>query len=212
MWDWLRGQPFILSVNSMKQMLWIKGLYFLWIYILCFHLIWYLFRALVLGGSGGVGTFAIQLLKSWGANVSTTCAADAIDFVYNNTGADQCFDYETNELVGFLGSFDFVLNAASNGQHRDLSPEWGLKYLRKWKGSKYVTLSSPLLNNSDRFGPILGTGMSALKAIEQTIRSGSEGQSIRWAFYWPNGSALKTIAKLVESNQIKAVIDKRFPI
>ena len=163
-----------------------------------------------MGGSGGIGTFAIQLLKSWGSHVTTTCAADAINFVYENTGADHCIDYETNELLGYLQSFDFILNATTYSKQTDKTPEWGVRYLRKWKGAAYVTLSPPLLHNTDRFGIVLGTGLSALKAIQQTIRSGTEGQSIRWAFYRPNSSALKEIAKLVERNQMKAIIEKRF--
>ncbi|XP_054163500.1 reticulon-4-interacting protein 1 homolog, mitochondrial-like [Oppia nitens] len=166
-------------------------------------------RVLILGGSGGVGSFAIQLLKTWGAHVTTTCAADAIDFVVSNTGADECVDYNSNDLIGYLGTFDLVLNAASIGQHRDLKPEFGVKYLRKWKSAKYVTLSTPLLNNTDQFGLIIGSGLSAFTAIKQTMESCIDGHSVRWAYFWPNPCALKTITKLVEKNHIKAIIENK---
>ena len=167
-------------------------------------------RVLVLGGSGGVGTLAIQLLKSWGAYVTTTCAKDATDFVYETTDADLCVDYETNDLDLYLESFDFVLNAASPTGHKDLAPDRALKYLRKWKAATYVTLTSPVLANTDRLGLLAGTGLSALSAAQQTIRGATEGQCVRWAFYWPDSYGLKSIARLVEGNQIKAVIGKRF--
>lgn len=120
----------------------------------------------------------------------TTCAANASDFVYSNTGADHCIDYETNELIGCLESFDFVLNAATVGQHRDQTPEFGSKLLRKWKNDKYVTLSAPILNNTDSYGLLVGSGLSAIKAIEQTAYAVKEGKAICWAFYWPNTTAV----------------------
>jgi len=161
-----------------------------------------------LGGSGGVGTFAIQLLKSWGCHVTTTCSGDAIDFVYTNTGADLCVDYNTNELASSLGTFDFILNAATGGQHRDQMTEFAVKYLRKWNQSKYVTLSPPLLRNTDQLGLVLGTAFSALQASRDTINGLREGTSVRWAFYCPNSNALKTITELVEKSKIRPVIDK----
>lgn len=168
-------------------------------------------RALVLGGSGGVGTFAVQLLKSWGAYVTTTCAKDAIDFVYETTDADLCLDYETDDLELYLSSFDFVLNCAAD--HSSLSVDRAVRYLRKWSdisAATYVTLSSPLLANTDRLGLLLGTGLSALTAVGHTIKGGAEGQSVRWAYYWPDSAALRAIARLVDTNQIRPVIDKRF--
>ncbi len=161
-----------------------------------------------MGGSGGVGTFAIQLLKSWGCIVTTTCSEDAIDFVYTNTGADHCIDYNTNDLISSLGTFDFILNATAGAHNRDQMTHFAINHLRKWKDAKYVTLSSPLLKNTDQFGLIMGTALSAFQASKDTINSLSEGTSVRWAFYCPDSNALKTITELVENSKIRPVIDE----
>jgi NADPH:quinone reductase-like Zn-dependent oxidoreductase len=56
------------------------------------------FRALVLGGSGGVGSFAVQLLKSWGVEVTATCSTNAIDMV-KDLGADYVLDYKSQDII-----------------------------------------------------------------------------------------------------------------
>ena len=53
---------------------------------------------MVLGGSGGVGTLAIQLLKAWGAYVTTTCSSQATSWLNEKTEVDDCIDYKTNQL------------------------------------------------------------------------------------------------------------------
>ncbi|CAG2179704.1 unnamed protein product, partial [Oppiella nova] len=165
-------------------------------------------RALVLGGTGGVGNIAIQLLKSWGAHVTTTCSPDAMQFVMSHTGADECVDYTNdNEMTETLssGSFDFVLNAASAAAALDES----IQSVAKWKaGAKYVTLTTPLLANTDRYGVLFGTGLSALTAIKQTIDGCSQGYSSRWAYYWANPGALREITRAVQSNQIKPIVER----
>lgn len=54
-------------------------------------------RVLVLGGSGGIGSFAIQLLKAWGAYVVSTCSSDAVELVAG-LGADHVVDYTASNL------------------------------------------------------------------------------------------------------------------
>lgn len=49
-------------------------------------------KVLVHAGSGGIGTFAIQLLKAWGCYVATTCSTRNIELV-KNLGADEVIDY-----------------------------------------------------------------------------------------------------------------------
>ncbi|CAG2109746.1 unnamed protein product [Medioppia subpectinata] len=169
-------------------------------------------RALVLGGSGGVGTFAIQLLKAWGAHVTTTCSADATDFVYDQTGADLCVDYnDANELnANCAESFDFVLNAASAAPD-SATADTGTQYLRKWKCGTYVTLTTPLLANADRYGLVLGTGLSALTAVRQTVNNALvDGRSARWAYYMPDRRALEAIAQLARQSLVKPVIEKTY--
>eukprot|EP00058_Branchiostoma_floridae_P013655 XP_002599143.1 hypothetical protein BRAFLDRAFT_59069 [Branchiostoma floridae] len=62
-------------------------------------------RVLVLGGSGGVGTFAVQLLKAWGAHVTTTCSRDAIPMM-TSLGADDIVNYQAQDVMEQLKRVD----------------------------------------------------------------------------------------------------------
>ena len=59
-------------------------------------------NVLVLGGSGGVGSQAIQMLKSWGANVIATCNTDAVPLV-ESLGASEVVDYSNPDAFEKLG-------------------------------------------------------------------------------------------------------------
>lgn len=59
-------------------------------------------NVLVLGGSGGVGSQSVQLLKSWGANVVATCNTDAVPLV-ESLGASEVVDYSQPDLFEKLG-------------------------------------------------------------------------------------------------------------
>jgi len=77
-------------------------------------------QILVIGGTGGSGTLAIQLLKGWGGHVSTICNSNASQFMTQNTPVDEIFHYDTIEedetvLDQFKGrKFDLVLNCSDN--------------------------------------------------------------------------------------------------
>lgn len=66
-------------------------------------------RVLIHGGSGGIGTFAIQLAKHLGAFVATTVSGQAIEYV-KALGADQIINYEAEAFQGILQDFDAVLD------------------------------------------------------------------------------------------------------
>ena len=67
-------------------------------------------RALIHAGSGGVGTFAIQLAKHLGAHVATTCSERNFELV-RSLGADEVIDYRTTKFEEVLSGYDFVLDA-----------------------------------------------------------------------------------------------------
>ncbi|XP_029973123.1 NAD(P)H oxidoreductase RTN4IP1, mitochondrial isoform X2 [Salarias fasciatus] len=111
-------------------------------------------RVLILGGSGGVGTFAIQMLKAWGAHVTVSCSLNAERFV-RELGADHTVDYTAGpveEPLRALQKFDLILDNVGGDTER-----WALALLKPWSGAKYVTLVTPFLQNTDRLG--LADGM-----------------------------------------------------
>lgn len=59
---------------------------------------------LIHGGSGGIGSFAVQLMKAWGAEVTTTCSTDSIDFV-KSLKADHIVDYRADDYEDRLLEF-----------------------------------------------------------------------------------------------------------
>ena len=165
-------------------------------------------RVLVLGGTGGVGLMAIQLLKAWGAYVTATCAGDAKEWLMANTSVNHVIDYKTKELEEkHKNSYDLVLNAASGD---NTIMEDGLKCLKKWKGSRYITLNSPLLRNYDANGYIRGTAKTLTDLSCNSIKGFKEGTQIRWAYFIPSSAALDQIKGLAEDGKIRAVVEQVF--
>lgn len=167
-------------------------------------------RVFIQGGSGGVGSFSIQLLKAWGAHVTATCSEDNMQWLESTLMVDHviCYD-DIVELQNLKSSFDFILDAGKYNeelQSRDQVVEMSTEYLKPFKGSIYVTLSSPVLDNTDKYGLIFGTAKSGLEALSDTFKGLSNLRSVRWAFFVPNRNALSEITNMIESNVIKPVV------
>lgn len=165
-------------------------------------------RILILAGSGGIGTFAIQLAKAWGMHVTTTCSSDATDLVVS-LGADTVIDYTKTHVWNELGDmerFDYILDPLG-GEATDKAA----KLLSPWKNAKLVTLNFPLLRNSDEMGVVAGLVKSAVTAGFTTLKGLQSGGSIRWAAFNPNGKALDTVRRLVDDGKIRPVVHQVYP-
>jgi len=77
-------------------------------------------RVLIIGASGGVGTFAVQLAKLLGAHVTAVTSTRNLDLVAR-LGADDVIDYTTTEVTQGIARFDLVLELAGNRRRRDLA-------------------------------------------------------------------------------------------
>lgn len=162
-------------------------------------------RVFIQGGSGGVGTFAIQLMKAWGAHVTTSCSTDAVPLV-ESLGADVVIDYKTQNLKDELQNtegFDVFLNTMEAEDCMDL--------LKKWSNAKYVTIKTPFLKDIDEHGFPAGAVLSASKLGCNLLHGLKDGRNYRWAFFIPNPRALNTVKELVEAGKIKPVIEKVVP-
>uniref|UniRef100_A0A7N8Y3Q9 NAD(P)H oxidoreductase RTN4IP1, mitochondrial n=1 Tax=Mastacembelus armatus TaxID=205130 RepID=A0A7N8Y3Q9_9TELE len=166
-------------------------------------------RVLITGGSGGVGTFSIQLLKAWGAHVTVTCSPNAEGLV-RGLGADEVVDYTAGnaaEQLGVMERFDVILDSVGGD-----TEQWAIGLLKPWSGSKYVTLVTPLLLNTDSMGLLDGTFHTGFtlqtKAMQNII---SRGIFYRWGFFAPDGPALDEISKLVDAGKILPVVEAQFP-
>uniref|UniRef100_A0A6M2CXJ2 Putative reticulon-4-interacting protein 1 salivary gland overexpressed n=1 Tax=Rhipicephalus microplus TaxID=6941 RepID=A0A6M2CXJ2_RHIMP len=165
-------------------------------------------RCLVLGASGGVGSFAVQLLRAWNGSVTATCSAGAVEMV-SKLGADTVVDYTAPDFEAQLlhgPRFDFILDCV--GTHQGLSPT---KLLHKGRLSTYVTVVSPVLKNTDNMGIFSGMAVSAYQALQVTVQELADGRSARWAFFCPNGCALKEITELVDLGKVTPYVSSTFP-
>lgn len=166
-------------------------------------------RVLITGGSGGVGTFSLQLLKAWGAHVTVTCSQNAEGLV-RGLGADEVVDYtagDVQEQLEAMDRFDVILDNVGGD-----TEQWAPALLRPWSGSKYVTLVSPLLSSTDHSG-LLSGGLQAgctlhNKALQSLM---SSGVFYRWGFFAPDGPALDDVRRLVDSGKILPVVEAEFP-
>ncbi|XP_004082725.2 reticulon-4-interacting protein 1, mitochondrial isoform X1 [Oryzias latipes] len=164
-------------------------------------------RILILGGSGGVGTFAIQLLKAWGAHVTVTCSQNAEQFV-RGLGADHVVDYTDGPVdvsLSGLEKFDLILDNIGGDTER-----WALGLLKPWSGSKYVTLVTPFMQNMDRLGVADGMMQTAATLASKALKHLLRGVHYRWGFFAPSGPALDEIRDMVDKGQIRPVVEETF--
>ncbi|XP_066527466.1 reticulon-4-interacting protein 1 homolog, mitochondrial [Hoplias malabaricus] len=165
-------------------------------------------RVLIIGGSGGVGTFAIQMLKSWGAHVTATCSQNA-ECLVRDLGADDVVDYTSGPVetkLKTLEKFDLILDNIGGDTER-----WAVGLLKPWCGSKYVTLVTPFLRNTDQLGLADGMMQTAVTIATKALKHITKGVHYRWGFFAPSGRALDDISEMVDEGKIRAVVEQCFP-
>ena len=162
-------------------------------------------KVFIPAGSGGIGTFAIQLAKHLGAEVGTTTSTGNVDLVHG-LGADEVVDYKKRQFEDVLENYDAVL-----GTVRGDAVEKSLRILRP--GSTVVSLVGP---PDAAFARARGMnfvmrflfGLLSRKIIR---RAGARGVSYSFLFVRADGGQLAEMGKLLEAERIRPVIDKIFP-
>lgn len=156
-------------------------------------------HALVLGGSGGVGTFAIQYLQAYGYTVTTTCSTEGIT-ICNKLGAN-CIDYTKKDVEKVVSDncekFSIIFDPVGA-----TSPEWAQMFLVE--NGTYVSLKSPLLDLTSRYGTIVGASNTYL--IYLTKKFKSRNTNIHWAYFAPDREALLEVARVIDAGLIKPVV------
>ncbi|XP_074547436.1 NAD(P)H oxidoreductase RTN4IP1, mitochondrial [Halichoeres trimaculatus] len=164
-------------------------------------------RILIIGGSGGVGTFAIQLMKAWGAHVTVTCSQNAERFL-RDLGADHVVDYTAGpveEPLRDLEKFDLILDNIGGDTER-----WALGLLKPWKGAKYITLISPFFENTDQLGIPDGMLQNFATVFYKVVKHLANGVHYRWGFFQSDRIALDIIGDMVDAGEIRPVVDETF--
>lgn len=161
-------------------------------------------KVFIQAGSGGVGTFAIQLAKHLGATVATTASAQSADLV-RSLGADVVVDYRKDEFERVLSGYDVVLNSQDSK-----TLEKSLRVLKP--GGKLISISGP---PDPEFASEQGLNIvlrTLLWVLSRGIRSRASGRGVTYSFLFmrAHGEQLRRIAALIESGTIRPVVDRVF--
>lgn len=161
-------------------------------------------KVFIPAGSGGIGTFAIQLAHQLGATVGTTVSTGNVELV-RGLGADEIVDYKKQEFQQVLRDYDAVL-----GTVRGDALERSLTILKP--GSRIVSLIGPLdaaFAEAKRLNFILKFvfGLMSRKLMKL---AGKKGVNYAFLFVRPDGQQLAEIGELLETERIRPVIDKVF--
>ena len=145
-------------------------------------------RVLVVGASGGVGTFAVQIAKALGADVTGVTSTRNVELV-RSIGADHVVDYTRDDFAAGGPQYDLILDSIENRPLADL------RHALKPDGT--------LLLNS-------GTGASGLRMLARLVRpivlSLFSRQTMRRFLSHPNADDLAFLAQLAEEGKLRPVI------
>ncbi|HWT19901.1 MAG TPA: NADP-dependent oxidoreductase [Variovorax sp.] len=162
-------------------------------------------KVFIQAGSGGVGTFAIQLAKHLGATIATTTSAANAALV-QRLGADIVIDYRTQDFEDVLRDCDVVLNS-QDGKTLDKS----LRVLKR--GGKLITISGPPDPAFGKQSGAPGFVKLAMRLLSSGIRRRARNRGVGFSFLFmrANGSQLREITRLFESGAVRPVVDRVFP-
>ncbi|MFG2977221.1 NAD(P)-dependent alcohol dehydrogenase [Streptomyces sp. NPDC048331] len=152
-------------------------------------------RVLVLGASGGVGSFAVQVAKAYGAHVTGVCSTTKTDLV-RSLGADEVIDYTRQDPVDGSRHYDVILDIAGNRPiarlRRALTPRGTLAIVGgedggDWIGGNQRQLGAMLLS------PFVG---HRLRAHGTLVRSRD----------------LEALTELIEAGSVTPAVDRTYPL
>ncbi|MFF1298977.1 MULTISPECIES: NAD(P)-dependent alcohol dehydrogenase [unclassified Streptomyces] len=152
-------------------------------------------KVLVIGASGGVGTYAVQLAAHYGAQVTGVCGPTAGDLV-RSLGATDVIDYTHEDITDRPVRYDLIVDAAGN---RSLSR---LRRVLAPRGTAVFV-------GGEDAGPVLG-GLD--RWVRGLVLSAFVGQRLRPVFAVTRQQDLLTLKALVETGAITPVIDRAYPL
>jgi NADPH:quinone reductase-like Zn-dependent oxidoreductase len=152
-------------------------------------------KVLVIGAAGGVGSFAVQLAKAFGAEVTGVCSTTQVDLV-RSIGADDVIDYTRQDPTDGTRQWDLILDTAG---HRSLSR------LRR----ALAPTGTLVIVGSEGRGRWMGGFDRQLRAV---ALSRLVGQRLRMLSSKPRQQDLQTLRELIEAGKVTPVIDRTYPL
>jgi len=148
-------------------------------------------KVLIVGASGGNGSFAVQIAKSFGTDVTAVCSTRNVDLV-RSMGADHVIDYTREDFTKTGQRYDLILAAA------------GYRSIFEYKqalspGGTYVMTGGAMkqIMQANLLGPLI---------------SKSGGKQLIALYHQPSQSDLFFMKELIEAGKIKSVIDRQYPL
>jgi NADPH:quinone reductase-like Zn-dependent oxidoreductase len=162
-------------------------------------------KVLIHAGSGGVGTFAIQLAKHLGATVATTTSAANVELV-KSLGSDIVIDYKKDDFEKVLNGYDVVLNSLGKD-----TLEKSLSVLKP--GGKLISISGPPDAEFARDNGLNWFLQQVMRLLSFSIRKKAKRRRVSYSFLFmrANGEQLSKITSLIERGIIRPVMDRIFP-
>jgi NADPH:quinone reductase-like Zn-dependent oxidoreductase len=152
-------------------------------------------RVLIIGAGGGVGTFAVQLAKAFGAEVTGVCSTTKMDLV-RSIGADHVIDYTREGFPDGRDLYDVILDVAGNRSlsqlRRTLAPEGTL-----------------VLVGGEGGGPWFGGVDRQLRALVLSLFVRQKLGT--WIATQPKED-LETLRELLEAGKVRPIVDRTFPL
>lgn len=147
-------------------------------------------QVLIQGASGGVGTFAVQLAKYYGAEVTAVCSTRNVQRI-RDLGADHVIDYRVEDFTKNGIRYDLII--AINGYHPLLAYKRSLT-----SAGTYVFVGGtfPQIIQSLLFGPMMSLGRRKMRSSAAK----------------PNTKDLAFIMELLQEGKLNPVIDRTFPL
>ena len=152
-------------------------------------------KVLINGASGGVGTYAVQLAKSFGAEVTAVCSTRNVDLV-RSLGADHVVDYTQEDFTRRAARHDVMLDIA--GSRSFLAFRRALT-----RDARVVSVGAPMSNKG--LGPLPHIAGNRILSIGRS-------QTVKFFIAKITAEDLAYLGELLEAGTVKSVIDKTYPL
>jgi NADPH:quinone reductase-like Zn-dependent oxidoreductase len=150
-------------------------------------------KVLIIGAAGGIGTFAVQIAKSFGAQVTGVCSTTKTDLV-RSIGADHAIDYTREDFASGRQRYDVILDTAGNRSlshlRRALTPQGTLVIIGGEGGGQWFGMGRQL--RAFVLSPFVGQKLHSLFSLERPKKD------------------LQFLKELVEAGKVTPVIDRTY--
>jgi NADPH:quinone reductase-like Zn-dependent oxidoreductase len=154
-------------------------------------------KVLINGASGGVGTFAVQIAKSFGADVTGICSTRNIELV-QSLGADRVIDYTKEDFTKGAERYDVILDNVANHSLSEF------RHVLTPKG-KYVMIGGGGAKEQGVFGVML-------RPLQAMVLSKFVDQQMGMMMAQSSQKDMATLADLMQSGKVKPVIDRTYKL